>query len=73
MFGRLPRFDVSVCLRFPFREVINACWSPGVQFNRHLDFKACVRAQVKAGVKDAFRDAFSGCGLRQARASLNVY
>ena len=29
---------------------------PGVQFNRHLDFKAWVRAQVKARVKDAFRD-----------------
>ena len=28
-----------------------------MQFNRHLEFKACVRAQVKAGVKDAFGKA----------------
>ena len=28
-----------------------------MQFNRHLEFKARVRAQVKAGVKDVFRKA----------------
>ena len=27
----------------------------GVQFNRHLEFKAWFKAQVKAGVEDAFR------------------
>ena len=31
--------------------------SSGVQFNRHLEFKALVKAQLKAGVKDAFRKA----------------
>ena len=30
---------------------------PGVQFNRHLKFKAWVKAWVKAKVKDAFRKA----------------
>ena len=30
---------------------------PGGQFNRHLEFKAWVKAQLKAGVKDAFRKA----------------
>ena len=30
---------------------------PGVQFNRHLKFKAWVKAQVKDEVKDAFRKA----------------
>ena len=29
----------------------------GVQFNRRLKFKAWVKAQVKDGVKDAFRKA----------------
>ena len=48
----------------------------GMQFNRHLE--AWVRPHVKAGVKDAFRDALSGCGLRRGlmhwlRPSLNVY
>ena len=30
---------------------------PEVQFNRHLKFKAWVKAQVKDEVKDAFRKA----------------
>ena len=30
---------------------------PGVQFNRHLNFKAWVKAWVKDEVKDAFRKA----------------
>ena len=30
---------------------------PGVQFNRHLKFKAWVKAWVKDKVKDAFRKA----------------
>ena len=34
-----------------------------LQFNRHFAFNARVRAQFKAGSKDAFRDVFSGCGL----------
>ena len=38
---------------------------PGVQFNRHFKFKARVRVQVKAGAKEAFKDVFSCCGLRQ--------
>ena len=55
---------------------------PGVQFNRHLEFKARVKAQVKSEVKDPFRarfrDAFSGCVLRRGlrrwlTQSVNVY
>ena len=30
---------------------------PGVQFNRHLEFKAWVKVQLKAGVMDGFRKA----------------
>ena len=49
--------------------------NPGVKFNRHLELAlGLVKGQVKTGVKDACRDAFPCCGLRQGlRLSLNVY
>ena len=36
-----------------YEDVLNS----GVQFNRHLKFKAWVKALVKDEVKDAFRKA----------------
>ena len=45
-----------------------------MQFNRHLEFKASVKAQVKAGVKDAFRKAPNRKMVRvQVKAIQNVY
>ena len=49
-----------------------------MQFNRHLEFKARVNVQVKAGDKDAFRKAPSRKTVKsrvmaQIKAEKNVY
>ena len=46
----------------------------GVQFNRHLKFKAWVKAWVKDKVKDAFRKALDGEMVKAwVKAVQNVY
>ena len=55
-----------------------AVYVPGVQFNRHLEFKALVEAQVKAKVKDMFRKASDRAMVKvgfkvQVKAIQNVY
>ena len=67
-YGRLQEFspaDESYMDMWTSWELVNKpkqFWTslmeaPGVQFNRHLKFKAWVKAWVKDEVKDAFRKA----------------
>ena len=45
-----------------------------MQFNRYLEFKAWVKAQVKAGVKDAFRKAPDRAMVKvRVKSVQNVY
>ena len=45
-----------------------------MQFNRHLEFKAWVKVQVKAGVKDALRKAPDRAMVKvRVKAIQNVY
>ena len=47
---------------------------PGVQFNRHLKFKAWVKAWVKDEVKDVFRKALDREMVKAwVKAVQNVY
>ena len=46
----------------------------GVQFNRHLKFKAWVKAWVKDEIKDAFRKALDRVTVKAwVKALQNVY
>ena len=46
----------------------------GVQFNRHLEFKACVKAKLKARVKNLFRKASDRVTVNAwVKAVQNVY
>ena len=53
-------FSPKLDFRFGGCLASSSASGSGVQFNRHLKFKAWVKAWVKDEVKDAFREAFSG-------------